>query len=178
MTMFIESPWPATLVCIALQVILGVVFMRTGRAWVLVLMALVLAATCGAILLEQTIVTDTEQVEDTLHAIAEYLSANDKQSVLACFSPRCPQLGEVRAALDRVTVESASVGADLDVRITQLSSPPTATAFFTGRIHARENRGTVPYDNFIRKFKVKLERRDDRWLITEVEDASPGGKSF
>lgn len=173
--MFIESPWPAAMMCIVLEVILAIVFMRTGRAVVLVAMALVLAATAGMILLEQTIVTDTEQVEDTLHGIAEDLQANDVDAVLASFSPTCPQLARVRSSLKDVTVQSASVGADLEVRINKLTSPPSATAYFTGRINAKEKRGTtIPNENFFRKFKVRLERRGDRWLIVDVQDAEPG----
>jgi hypothetical protein len=176
--MFIESPWPATLLCIVAQVILGIVFLRTGRALVVVAMGVVLAVTAAALVIERTIVTDTELVEDTLHGIAEDLEANDFAAVLASFAPNCPRLAEVRSQLNRVTVQSASVGADLEVRISQLTSPPSATAYFTGRINARERSGTIPYENFIRKFKVKLERQDDRWLITDVEDAAPGGKGL
>jgi hypothetical protein len=171
--MFFESPWPAAMICIVLEVMLAIVFIRTGRAMVLVAMALVLAAAAGMILLEQTIVTDTEEVEDTLHGIAEDLQANDV--VLASFSPTCPQLARVRSSLKDITVQSASVGADLEVRINKLSSPPSATTYFTGRINAKEKRGTtIPYDNFFRKFKVRFERHGDRWLIVDVQDAEPG----
>lgn len=178
MNVFLESPWPAVLLCIVVETILGIVFMRTGRVLVVVAMGLVLAATAGMLILEATVVTDTEQIEDTLHGIAEDLEANDVPAVLAAFAPQCPRLREVRSRLERVTVQSASVGADLEVRISKLTNPPSATAFFTGHIHARENRGTIPYENFIRKFQVKLERRDGNWLITDVEDAAPGGTSL
>lgn len=177
MTIFIESPWPATILGIVLEIILGLVFMRTGRALAVVGMAVVLAATAGMILLEQFIVTNTEQIEDTLHGIAEDLEANDAAAVLAAFTPECPKLPQVRSALNGVTIRAASVGADLEVRISQLTSPPSATAFFTGHIEGSDNRGTVPYEHFIRKFKVKLERRGDRWLITDFEDTAPGRKN-
>ena len=178
MTIFVESPWPATMLCIVLQVILAVIFMRTGRAIVLAGMAVVLAITAGMIILERTIVTDTEQVEDTLHGIAEDLEAGDVEAVLASFTPDCPKLDQLRSTLNRVTIRSASIGADLEVRISQLTSPPSATAFFTGRIDGRDNSGTVPYERFARKFKVKLERRDGHWLITDYEEAPLGSKSF
>jgi len=178
MTMFVESPWPAIMLCIVLEIMLGILFMRTGRGLVVVAMAVVLAVTAGMLVLERIVVTDTEQVEDTLHGIAEDLEANDVAAVLASFSPDCPRLAQVRATLDGVTIRSASVGPDLEVRISQLTSPPTATAYFTGRIDGRDNSGTIPYDRFARKFKVKLQRRDGRWLITDYEDAPLGSKSF
>jgi hypothetical protein len=169
--MFLESPWPAALLCIVLQIILGLVFIRTGRAIVLVAMAVVLAACAALIVIEQTTVTDTEHVEDTLHGIAEKLEANNVEAVLADFAPQCPRLAEARSVLERVTVESASVGSDLEVRINLLTSPPSATAFFTGRIQARDKRGTIPYEHYVRKFKVKLAREGDRWLVVDYEDA-------
>jgi hypothetical protein len=177
MTMFVESPWPATMLCIVLEVILAVVFVRSGRWLAVVAMAVVLAVTVAALVLERTIVTDTEQVEDTLHGIAEDLADNDVEAVLASFTPDCPKRSQVRSALDRVTIRSASVSSDLEVRISQLTSPPSATAFFTGRIEGKDNSGAIPYDRFVRRFKVKLERRDHRWLIADYEDAPPGGKN-
>lgn len=178
MTMFVESPWPATMLGIVLEVILAVVFIRSGRALVVALMAVVLALMAGVLVLERAIVTDAEAVEDTLHGIAADLAANDAEAVLASFSPDCPRLTEVRKALARVTIRSASVGADLEVRISELTVPPSATAWFTGRIDGKDTSGTIPYEHFARKFKVKLERRDSRWLITNYEDAPPGSKSL
>jgi hypothetical protein len=178
MTMFLESPWPASMLCIVLEVILAVIFLRTGRWLVVGAMAVVLAITAAALILERVVVTDTEQVEDTLYGIAEDLEANDVEAVLASFTPDCPKLAQVRSALKRVTIRSASVGGDLELRISQLSSPPSATAFFTGRIDGKDTSGTIPYEHFARKFKVKLELRDGRWLISDYEDAPPGGNNF
>lgn len=178
MSIFVESPWPVTLLCIVVEVILGIVFMRTGRWQALFAMAVVLAVTAGMLVVERIVVTDSEQVEDTLHGVAEALTANDRAAVLASFSPDCPRLSEVRSALEGVTIRSASVGADLEVRISKLTSPPSATAIFTGRIDGTDNRGTIPYEHFIRKFKVKLQLHDGRWLISDFEDAAPGKKRF
>jgi hypothetical protein len=174
MTMFVESPWPTVMLVVVAQVILSLVFLRTGRWWAIVAMAVVLVLAAGMLYLERAIVTDTEQVEDTLHEIAESLEANDAPSVLAQIAPECPRRAEVEQALDRVTIRSASVGPDLQVRLSPLTTPPSATAYFTGRIEGKDNRGTIPYDHFARKFKVRLERRGDRWLVTGYEDAEPG----
>ena len=177
MSMFIESPWPATLLCIGSEVCLAMLFMRTGKALVVVMMAVVLAVSAGLILMEQTIVTDTEQVEDTLHGVAESLAANDMARVLAAFAPSCPGHDQVQSILPTVLVSSASVGSDLEVRISKLTNPPQATTYFTGRIEAKSKRGTIPYEKMFRKFKVKLERRGDHWLIVDYTDAQIGSKN-
>ena len=65
-----------------------------------------------------------------------------------------------------------------DLVITLASNPtipPSATAYFTGRVEAHDSGGTIPYENFIQRFKVTLHRRGDRWLIHDYEVADPGG---
>jgi hypothetical protein len=176
MMTFVETPWPAVLTCTVALVVFGVLFMRTGRASMIVAMAAIVGALVGLVVLEQTIVTDTEEVQDTLHGIAEHLAANNVPEVLAAFAPNCPGLAQARPVLSRVTVESATIGRDLEVRISKLTSPASATAFFTGRIQAKDNSGTIPYEHYIRKFKVKLERHGDRWLIADYEDLDPRSK--
>lgn len=178
MTIFVESPWPAVALCSVLLLVFGTWFMKTGRASILVAMGAVVAGLVVLIVVERMIVTETEQVEDTLHGIAENLAANEIPEVLASFSPNCPGIAQARSALNRVTIESATVGRDLEVRINKLTSPPTATAFFTGRIQAKDNSGLIPYENYIRKFKVKLERQGDRWLIVDYEDGDLRRASF
>jgi hypothetical protein len=178
MTTFVESPWPAVALCTVLLLVFGTLFVRTGRASILVAMVAVIGALVGLVVIERMIVTDTEEVEDTLHGIAQNLAANAIPEVLASFAPSCPGIGQARSALNRVTVESATVGRDLQVRINKLTSPPTATAFFTGRIQAKDNSGTIPYENYIRKFKVKLERHGDRWLIADYDAGDLGRKDF
>ncbi len=170
MSIFVESPWPAIAVCTVLIFGRGVLFLRTGSAWVIAALVACVGLMVGMVVLERAIVTETEQVEDTLHGIAEYLEANDIPMVVASFAPNCPGIGPARSALNRVTVQSATVGRDLEVRINRLTSPPTATAYFTGRVQARDKSGTIPYENYIRKFKVRLERHGDRWLISDYED--------
>ena len=170
MTTFVESPWPAVAVCTALLFVFGTIFVRTGRVWTIVVMVMTVAALAGMIVVEQKIVTETEEVEDTLHGIAENLEANNLPEVLSSFAASCPGINRARSALNSVTVQSATVGRDLDIRINQLTNPPTATAYFTGRLQFRDKSGTIPYDNFIRKFKVRLERHDGRWLVADYED--------
>ena len=93
MMTFVETPWPAVLTCTVALVVFGVLFMRTGRASMIVAMAAIVGALVGLVVLEQTIVTDTEEVQDTLHGIAEHLAANNVTEVLASLtnsSTNCP----------------------------------------------------------------------------------------
>src|SRR5690606_28804596 len=107
MTTFVESPWPAVGVCFVLLLAFGALFVHTGRVSIIVAMVAIMAGLVGMIVLERTIVTETEQVEDTLHGIAEHLAANNVPEILAAFAPNCPGIGQARSALNQVTIQSA-----------------------------------------------------------------------
>jgi hypothetical protein len=173
MTPLVESPWPALTLGVVLLVALAIALVRTGRVFVLVAMAAVLALTAGLLVWESLVVTEREAIEDTLYAAAAAVAANDAPAVVTHFTAESPARGEVEQALARFSVIEARVGGDLEIATNQLTNPPSARAFFTGRIRAHDNRREIPYENLIRKFRVVLHREDDRWLIHEVAVEDP-----
>ena len=173
MTWLVESPWPAITLGVVVQVALAIVLVRTGRGAVLVAMAVALALTIGMLALERVVVTEQEEVEDALEAVAVALETNDTPAVLALFSPTSPRRGEVASALARFKVRDANIGGDLEIRTNALTSPPSAHAYFTGRLDAHDTRSEVPYDHVLRKFKVTLHRDGRRWLIHDFASEDP-----
>lgn len=176
MTWLMESPWPALWIGLILEVLLAIALVRTGRGAIIGAMVLVLALSGGLIFLERVVVTEREEVENTLDDIAAAVEANDVQKVLAAFSPKCPRVNEVRSTLSRVKVRAANVGGDFEVTFNRLTSPPSAKTRFTGYIDAHDNKGEIPYEHIIRKFQVTLQKQGDRWLIADFSDADPRGK--
>jgi len=152
------------------MIVLGVMLAISGRRALVAAMILVAAATAGLVVLERVVVTEREEVADTLDSIAQSLVANDVPAVVGALSKTCPRRAEVQSVLSHVTVSGARVGGDLEVTVNRLTSPPSATTTFTGRIDAKDNRGTVPYEHIFRKFKVTLHKEGDRWLITNFDD--------
>lgn len=179
MNWLLESPWPAVTLGVVAQAVLVIGLIRTRQAkWVFGMIAA--AVVTGAlVLVERLVVTETEAVQDALDGTARALETNDTQAVLDYFTTNSPRLAEVRSALSHVTVREARVGGDLEVRLNRLTSPPSATTFFTGRISAKDARGAIPYEQMIRKFKVTLHREQGRWRIFDYDDVDPrgGGKS-
>ena len=165
MTWLLESPWPAITIGVVSEIALAIALVRTGRGALLVAMGIVLLATIGLLGLEWVVVTETEEVEDALGALEVALEANDPEQVLALFSPTSPRRAEVESVLKRFVVRDARIGRDLELVINHLTSPPSARAYFTGRIEGHDTRREIPYENLIRKFKVTLRREADRWLI-------------
>ncbi|MGD9721617.1 MAG: hypothetical protein AB7O59_05985 [Pirellulales bacterium] len=178
MTWLLESPWPAITLGVVLELALGIALVRTGRGMLLVVMAAVLLGTLGLVLVERLVVTEREAVENTLEAAAAALETNDPAAVLALFTPDSPRRAQVTSALARYRVRAAHIGGDLEVASNRLTIPPSARAYFTGRVEGSDSRGDVPYDNLIAKFKVTLHPSGDGWLIHDFEmsglDGLPG----
>jgi ketosteroid isomerase-like protein len=134
----------------------------------------VLAVAACLVILERVVVTEKEEVEDALEAIATSVEANDAQSVLAAFASSSPRRAEVQSALHRVKVSSARIAGDLEVRFNRLGAAPAATAYFTGIIDAKDKTGSIPYEHMMRRFKVTLHKEGDRWLVFDYEDNDRG----
>jgi hypothetical protein len=175
MIWFVESPWPILMLGLAIEVVLAIALWRTGRSNIVGAMVAVGMATLGLIVIERMIVTDVEQVEDTLSEAARSLEANDVAGLLATFADDSPKRNEVQTVLAHVTVREARIGGDLEIRVDTLAVPHSATARFTGRVNARDNRGSIPYEHFIRTFSVTLHRQDGHWRIYDYAEAEPRG---
>ncbi len=173
MTWLLESPWPALTLGVVCELVLVIVLVRSGRVVVIVAMAVVLAITLGMLALERMVVTQTEEIENALHAAESALETNDPPAVLALFTQTSPRRNQVESALKRFHVRNAHVGRDLEIATNALTNPPSARAFFTGRIEGADARGEVPYEQMIQKFTVTLHREGDQWLIHDFTMEEP-----
>jgi hypothetical protein len=171
MTWLIESPWPALMMGVSLELCLAIYLVRSGRAVVIAAMVLVAALTGALLLAERWIVTDAEAVEDTLDAAATALEANNPPQVLALFASDSPRRREVESILSRVTVREARVG-ELTIQFDDSGGQRRATARFMGRVQAHDKRGQLPYEQMVGKFVVYLHREGDRWLIDNYSENS------
>ena len=170
MKTFLETPWPSVVLCTLLILGFGVLFMRTGSV-VGHCRAGGLGGADGGSGRAGTNHRHRHRRGRRHAARHRRASGGERHAdgpglVFAELSRH----SQAESVLRRVTVQTAVVGRDLEVTINKLTSPPTATAYFTGRIQARDNGGTIPYENYIRKFKVRLERHGDRWLVADYED--------
>ncbi len=150
--------------------LLGVVFYQTGRAVVLAAMGGVALLTLGGVALERLVVTDREQVEHTLYAVADALEANDLNAILAYLAPEAgPIQARAQQALADFKVEAAEIRG-LQVSVSSGGSVPKAEADFVGTLVLEDRRGQAPYDHFVRRFRVFFERRSQGWVMTGYED--------
>jgi hypothetical protein len=173
MVIFLESPWPILFIGIAVEAVLAIVLLRTGRVTALWGMIGVAAFVLLGLLVEWLVVTDHEAVQHTLDAAVAAVEANDIERLLSCIAPSAQQARkEARWVLDRVEVKMARIN-DLEIKINHLTSPPTATAKFQAIGTGRDRKGEFPYQTFAQKVTVELrQEKDAHWLVAgyNIED--------
>jgi hypothetical protein len=172
MNWLVESPWPILVAGAVLEVGLVLALVRTGRAVLLAAIAGVGLATALLLVVERMVITETERVENTLDDLSRTLLTNDLPAVLDFIAPSAT---DVRAlaehSLPEVKITAAHVGGDLEIQVNERASPPEALATFTGRFSFKLVRGTSPYENLVRHFRVKFVKQGERWLIVAVEES-------
>jgi hypothetical protein len=167
MTRLLEDPMPVILFGIIAEAVLGIILLRTGRGVLLWAMAGVLVVTLAGVGMEWLVVTEVEQVEQSLESAAAAIEANREEDVLAWVDPSAKDTrGMVHWAMRRVKFTKVKIS-DLEIKVNRLTSPPTAVADLTGMVRFRDRTGQVPYEHYRGKFTLELRRESDRWMITD-----------
>jgi hypothetical protein len=172
MSIFIESPWPILFIGIAVEAVLAFLLLQTGRGKFLIAMIGVAAIVGVGLIVERLVVTDREAVENTLDAAVAAVKRNDLAGALGCISPSAEAPRNLtRWVFGRVDFQEAHIG-DLDIKISRLSSPPTADAKFLAVGKGKDRKGEWPYQGFAQHVTLQLRLEGGRWLVTgyKLED--------
>jgi len=175
-TTLLENPMPVILFGVFVEAVLGVLLLRTGRGILLGVMAGVLVLVLAGVALEWLVVTEVEEVEDTLYGAAAALEANDEDAVLSyCSESATRTRSEARRALDRVEFTQIRIS-NLDIKIIRQASPPVAKARFTALVAGRDRKGTYGRGKDLIRFTLTFRRERDGWrIIKHSLENAPGG---
>ncbi len=174
MSWLFEDP---TLLLVAgglIEALLAVVVVNTRQLKVVLAMAAVLALVLTGLTIEQLVITDYERIQSTLEATAQAVQANDVEGVLEHIDPQATGMRQqVAGILRQARVRDAHIK-DLQVHFRRLTSTPSAEAEFIGNVKGSFRSASDSGEGVvIRRFRVDLRRRDDRWLLTGYEDLGP-----
>jgi hypothetical protein len=167
----VEDPTTLIVAGLLIEALLVVALINTRRAAVVWAMAGVLGLIGLGVLIERMVVTDREQIADTLEGVTAALEANDIERVLSYIDPQATAMrASVRMALSSARVSDARVY-DLEVDVNRKVRSPLAQARFTGRVRGRyRGEGGSGDGMLLRKFAVDFRRDGGRWLMTGYED--------
>jgi hypothetical protein len=168
-----ENPLPLLILGLLAQVILGLILWQTGRGWLMFVMIMLAITNVVLLVLSFVIVTEKEEIAGTLKQLGQTLELNQPDKVMEFISPSASALrGNATRLLKRVKIYEARVASEVDVRFDVPSSTeaqPSATVVFLARIRAKDTKDTSPYEQLAQRFKVKMRKENDHWLVTEYE---------
>jgi hypothetical protein len=166
MMMFLESPWPILFIGIAVEAVLGIMLMQSGRGKYLLAMIGVGLIVVIGLLVEHFVITDRKAVRQTLDAAVVAVRRNDVNGLLDCIAPSAKgPRDESRQLVSLVDVEEGHIS-DLEIKVNRLTSPPTAEAKFLAVGRGRDRTGEFPYQGFAQRVVVQLQLQGNRWLVT------------
>lgn len=170
MAWLFEDPSTVLMAGTLILILLGVVLYQTGQARVLLAMAGVLVVMLVCVAIEIGVVTDREEVENTLYATADLIEANDVGGVLAHVAPEAGQMrSAVEANLSRWKITEARI-TDLSIEVDPNAVPPTAQVELAGRLNVDDPQNQSPYRNVWRRFTIQLRREGDTWQMVSYSE--------
>lgn len=171
-----DDPTPLIIVGLIVEAILAIILVRSGRAMTILPMIGVLVLMVAVIAVEHFVVTEREEVSDTLDALAVALEANDTNAVANMIDPAQTSMrSRATGAMGLVTITESKIRG-LKVTVNELTTPHTATADFVGHIAFRNPKMDIPYETVVRRFVIDMKRQGDRWIMTDYQVGDPTGK--
>jgi len=172
MSWLMENPVAIIGAVVCVEFALAAALFRSGKVWVLGVMALTAVFGFGLLFAERLIVTDREAIRNTLDAGAHALLTNDVNKVYPYIAPDATALRDkARSVMSQLSFREARVAGDVEIEIHGDQTPPTATAKFFARAAIREgSRGSLagmPAEA-VERVVAELRKDDGRWLITDA----------
>lgn len=165
----LEDPRPILAGGAAIEVMLLVALVKSGRAALLGAMFGVAALVGLLLAVEFLVETDREQVDRQLHFLAERLLADDVTTVLAAMDPGSPASAAADRALGEFRVVEARISG-LEIKIRGHRASREATANLFAHIQVRPRRGTLDMDRAVRRMDVELRCHDGHWMVVDFRD--------
>ena len=164
MTLLLENPlpiWSAGAVLTAICLVL--VFARRSLSSVVALIA-VIAITLALAFVESLVITEREQVEESLDQLIDALEANDLAAVLAVVDPSANVVrSDAEALMSQVNIADAGA-TGIRIELDDSAKPPRAMALFRGRIDGVHTR-TGARVFFFDQVEIDWQKSGERWLI-------------
>jgi hypothetical protein len=167
-----ESPWAIIIVGVAVEIVLGLIFMNTGRGAVLIAMLAVGVSVALGVLVERVVVTEREEIEVALYGAAAALEANDLEALFTFVGSEAQSLrSRASEVVPRFRILEAKI-AGLKITVNHVTNPPTARTELVGRFEVEDASQRIPYENYIQRFAIRWRRDGDRWLMVDYEEGA------
>lgn len=163
---FTENAWPPMLIAALVAVVCLVAWTRTGSVRNLLACVLCIAGVVGIYFAEQSIVTESERIEQLVGELADAVIAGNSDTAVSYISKQSPEIQlAVLGAMKMVTVDD-------DLSITDTSVDLLAQGS-RAEVHFRAN-GTVSVaaagfsNHYPSRWRVTWQREAGEWKIIKI----------
>lgn len=167
---FIEDPWPPVLILAVVALVFGLAWNATHRSLYFLSALGCVALGLVVLVVEEMVVTEAEEVEAQVYALAEAVTRGEHEKVLDFLSKDAGSLrAQIGSHMEDIQVEDNLRITDLQVAHESGSSQ--------AKSHFRAN-GSVTWkksftDNIATRWNLTWEKNQGTWKIIQVERLHP-----
>lgn len=145
---------------------------RDGRA--LLGCAAVAFFTASWLAIQYFVVTEVEQIKNTIRSIATLAETGDVEGIVGYISESKPELAEeVRSAFELAEVEKVSIKRNLQATVSEQRGYLSGEARFNAVATIKSRRGGWESRPVPRFFIVQLRKEDNQWRVRSYEARDP-----
>jgi len=170
MNVFFEQPLYAIFLGILVESVLVMVYLQSGKRWLISVMVLVALLAGGGVMLERLVVTDRETVEATMTQIVADIESNDASLVLAHIAKEATKKrAEAERILALVKFRSVEIRRIIEIKTMPDLTPPQAKANFTVKPVVSDSSGTFEDFPAPRRLEVTFVKEGGDWRILDYK---------
>jgi len=174
MTWLFEQPLIIVFIGVVVVAILFACMQQTGRKGFFYAMIGAALLVVGLVALERLIVTDREQVKQTLHGLADAIEADDLARVQAGISPQSMKIrADAQHYMRLLEIKEVNIKRDLAIAVSADQNPPMAKAEFHATFVGGDKLGRIENQRVPRFFVVTFRKEQGRWLVRKYEMHDP-----
>ena len=170
-----ETPFHSIMIGLIATIALALAWLGSKRSLFALLAAAAFLLMVAAVVVERVLVTDREQISETLDQLADAVRNNSSAELLVRISDRAPEIEQAaRSQLNRFQIDYCSITWKETPAIDDNANPPEANVRFSAFIRARErNEGGLEGGDVI-GIKLRLQKEaDGEWRVVDYSLYNP-----
>jgi hypothetical protein len=169
-----EKPLFIVVIGVSTAVVLGGIWLQTGRRPALYALLLTLGLTGAALLVERMVETDRETIRAMLFRIASHVERNDLESALQYAHSEAGWIrSQAEAELRPYEFHDVNIKANLEIQVELQREPAEASAEFNVVVVLSDRSGIIQHRRIPRFVSVQLRKEGDQWRIVDYEHDDP-----
>jgi hypothetical protein len=175
-----EKPLFIVIMGLLTAVILGGLWLQTGRKQAMYGLLATLVVTGLLLLVERTVQTDREQINAVLHRVAQLVERNQIDAALQYAHSNAESIRRrAKSELPQWDFHEISIKRNLEIKVDAGATPAQAVAEFNVMVVLSDASGTFQNNRVLRSVIVNFEKEGDQWRAVSYEHFQPkiGGQS-